>query len=397
MKIYINFQSNLKKCYKMRFITDEKFEFLLQFLQERQIDILLISDFEDSENINLQYLSGHPTDAFVLITSSGESILIPWDVALAKKHSEVDELVDYSNFKYNMFLVMKDLFEKRWKKATITIGTHESIPYGFIVRMKALISGVKFYKEPIQISRFLGELRATKSEIEIKQLKIAAQIGTKTIREIRNFCENTPNGTEKELSFLIRKKMADYGADDVAFEPLVANSSRAHELHQYPYASDQKFSLPGLALIDFGAKYQGYNSDITVPISFGKLSNEQIKMNNLTIKAYEAAIEMIDLDVPLWKVHDRVEQILKKEGFSMPYALGHGLGLTVHDSPIISRKPTDEYSLKHWKEERFQEGMVFTIEPSVFKQGLGGQRLENDFLIWNGKVEVITHSKYIKV
>ncbi|MFX1235461.1 MAG: M24 family metallopeptidase, partial [Promethearchaeota archaeon] len=186
-------------------------------------------------------------------------------------------------------------------------------------------------------------------------------------------------------------------ADDVAFEPLVANSSRAHELHQYPYASDQKFSLPGLALIDFGAKYQGYNSDITVPISFGKLSNEQIKMNNLTIKAYEAAIEMIDLDVPLWKVHDRVEQILKKEGFSMPYALGHGLGLTVHDSPIISRKPTDEYSLKHWKEERFQEGMVFTIEPSVFKQGLGGQRLENDFLIWNGKVEVITHSKYIKV
>jgi len=380
----------------MRSITEEKFEALLKFLQDKQIDVLLISDFENSQNVNLQYLSGHPTDAFVLITSGGKSILIPWDVALARKHSEVDEIIDPYNYKYNMFLAMKDLFENRWKKSTIIIGTHETIPYGFITKMKALIPGVKFFKEPIQISKFLAELRATKSESEIKKLKIAAQIGTKTIKDIKNFCENTPDGTEKELSFLVRRKMAEYGADDVAFESLVANSSRAHEIHQYPYASDQKFCLPGLALIDFGAKYQGYNSDITVPISFGKLSDEQIKINKVTLEAYEAAIEMIDLNVPLWKVHYKVEQILKEEGFSMPYALGHGLGLTVHDSPFISRKPTDEYSKKHWKEETFQDGMVFTIEPGVFKQGLGGQRLENDVMIWNGKVEVITNSEYIK-
>ncbi|MFX0033927.1 MAG: M24 family metallopeptidase [Promethearchaeota archaeon] len=380
----------------MRLITDEKFESLLQFLHKKRIDILLISDFENSENINLQYLSGHPTDAFVLIASSGESILIPWDINLARKHSEVDEIIDPYNYNYNMFLAMKDLFENRWKKSTIIIGTHETTPYGFITKMKALTSCVKFFKEPIQISKFLAELRATKSESEIKKLKIAAQIGTKTIKDIKDFCDNSPDGTEKELSFLVRRKMAEYGADDVAFESLVANSSRAHEIHQYPYASDQKFCLPGLALIDFGAKYQGYNSDITVPISFGKLSNEQIKINKVTIKAYETAIDMIDLDVPLWKVHDKIEQLLKKEGYSMPYSLGHGLGLTVHDSPFISRKPTDEYSLKHWKEETFQDGMVFTIEPGISKQGLGGQRLENDVMIWNGKVEVITNSEYIK-
>jgi Xaa-Pro aminopeptidase len=359
----------------MRPITNEKLEMLIKFLQDRKIDVLLISDFESNPNVNLQYLSGHPNDAFVLISSGGESILIPWDIALARKHSEVDEIIDPYNFKYNMVLAMKDLFENRWKKSTITIGTNESIPYGVIIKMKALISGVKFFKEPIQISKFLAELRATKSESEIKKLKIAAQIGTKTINDIRKFCENAPDGTEKDLSFLVRKRVAEYGADDVAFEPLVANSSRAHELHQHPYASNQRFSLPGLALIDFGAKYQGYNSDITVPISFGKLSNEQKKINDVTIKAYEAAIEMIDLNVPLWKIHDKVEHLLKKEGYTMPYALGHGLGLTVHDSPIISRRPTDEYSLKHWKEETFQDGMVFTIEPGVFKQGLGGQRL----------------------
>jgi len=357
----------------MRPITEEKFRSILGFLEEKKIDVLMITDYENSRNVNLQYLSGHPTDATMLINSSGESILIPWDVLLAEKHSVVDEIINPANFSFNVSLAMKDLFENRWKKSSITVGVHSTTTYGFIVKMKAIIPGVKYFEEPIQIQQFFEKLRATK--------------------DIHDFCENAPNGTEKDLSFLVRKKLTDYGAEDVAFEPLVANSSRAHELHQHPFASDQKFGLPGLALIDFGAKFEGYCSDITVPISFGKLTDDQHKIRELTIKAYEAAIEMIDIDVPLWKIHDTAEQILKKGGFTMPYSLGHGLGLTVHDSPFISRKPTDEYSKKHWKEETIQDGMVFTIEPGVFKQGLGGQRLENDVLIRNGKVEIITKSE----
>ena len=89
--------------------------------------------------------------------------------------------------------------------------------------------------------------------------------------------------------------------------------------------------------------------------------------------------------------------MLKEGGYDLPYALGHGLGLTVHDSPLFLRKPSDEYSLKHWKEENIQDGMVFTIEPGIYKQGLGGFRLENDVLIRNGKVEIITKSKYLEM
>ena len=377
----------------MRAITEEKFGSILEFLEQKKIDVLMITDYENSRNVNLQYLTGHPTDATVLVKSSGESFLLPWDVPLAEKHSEVDEIINPANFKFNMFLAMKDLFENRWKKSSITVGVHSMTPYGIILRMKAIIPGIKYFEEPIQINQILRRLRATKTEFEIKKLIKAAEIGTKTINDIQDFCKNTPDGTEKDLSFTVRKKIADYGGDDVAFEPLVANSSRAHEMHQYPFASDQKFGLPGLALIDFGAKYQGYHSDITVPISFGKLSEEQNKMRELTIKSYEAAIEMIDMDVPLWKIHDIAEQILKKGGYPMPYALGHGLGLTEHDSPLISRKPTDEHAKKYWKEETIQDGMVFTIEPGAYKQGLGGQRLENDVLIRKGKVEIITNSK----
>jgi Xaa-Pro dipeptidase len=379
----------------MRPISEEKYEKLVRFLQENQLDVLMILDYEEGPNVNLQYLSGHPSDAYLLINSSGESVLAPWDINIAEKHSEVDEILDLSNFKYNWVLAIKDLIEKRWNKKGAMIGVETFFPYGQIIKMKSLIPEIKFFKEPIKLTKFLSKLRATKSDFEIQQLKKAAKIGNNTIVDIENFCKNASDETEKDLSFLVRKKVEKYGADDIAFETLVANSNRAHEIHQYPSASTQKFAIPGLALIDFGAKYQGYHSDITVPISFGELTQEQVKMRDLTVRIYETIIDMIDTGLPTWKLHDTAEQMIKDGGFSMPYSLGHGLGLSVHDSPIITRKPTDDYSLKYWKEETIKDGMVFTIEPGIIKKGIGGTRIENDVVVHNGKVEVITKSQPI--
>ena len=381
----------------MRSITNEKYQVLLNFLEEKKIDILIICDFENARNVNLQYITGHPTDAILLITKNGESVLIPGDYQLAKEYAEVDEIIDLGNYKYNFYLAIKELVENRWKKSPIVFGAHEATPYGTIIKMKQNISQLQFFKDPIQITEILHILRATKSEYELNQLNQAAQMGNNTINDIRDFCETVIDGTEKDLSFLVQKKMLEYGADDIAFESLVANKTRSHELHCYPNATNQIFALQGLALIDFGAKVHGYCSDITVPISFGALSDEQQKMRDLVITSYEAAIDIIDIGVPLWKIHQKADQVLKKEGYSLPYALGHGLGLTVHDSPIIGRKPSDEYSLKNWKEELVQDGMVFTIEPGVYKQGLGGVRLENDVLIKNGKIEIITKSEYMNI
>jgi Xaa-Pro dipeptidase len=150
-------------------------------------------------------------------------------------------------------------------------------------------------------------------------------------------------------------------------------------------------------LIDFGAKYEGYHSDITVPISFGQLSDEQLKIQELTRKSYDAAIEAIDVGVPLWKIHEAAVSVIEEGGYFMPHSLGHGLGLTTHDAPTIGRKPIHPARLKNWTEIKIENGMVFTIEPGVYKEGLGGQRLENDVLIWNDKVEVITKSRFITI
>ncbi|MFX1252187.1 MAG: M24 family metallopeptidase [Promethearchaeota archaeon] len=382
----------------MQPITNEKFDLLLEFMDENNLDVLLIKDSESSHDVNLHYLSGHPMDATLLITATGETTLIPWDIPLAEEHAEVDSIIDPSNYEYSDVKIFTEFFNKTIKKSSFTLGTNENLPYTIVILLETEIPNIKVFREPKKIYNLLQELRKTKSDPELKNLREAAKIGSKAINDIQKFVENATNETENDLSFLVRKKLAEYGADDLAFQSLVGNTARSHLIHCHPRSSNQQLAKPGLALIDFGANYKGYNSDITVPISFGSLSEEQQKMKDLTLKAYEASIEIIDIGVPLWKIDEAARTIMKNGDYEMPHSLGHGLGLTVHDAPGIRRKPTDTYQLKYWQEDVIEEGMVFTIEPGCYKAGLGGQRLENDVLInHNGKVEVITGSHFIDI
>ncbi len=380
----------------MRPITDEKLEKVVSFLDENKIDVLFIFDYENMKDINMQYLSGHPMDALVMVTRKGELFLSPWDVPLAEKYAEVDEIFNIYEYESSAAFY-KFLMKEKFKKLRLTIGLNSNIPLSSYLQFKRMKPFVKVYNHPEKINRLLTELRTTKSAAELDLLKGAAEIGNKTILEIEKFAQNATDETEVDLDLKIRQTMLNLGAEDVAFPTLVGSTPRAHNLHCHPAASNAKFAVPGLAVVDFGARYKGYNSDITVPISFGELSEEQQKMRDLTQQAYDAALETLDIGVPLWQVHEAAVKVIKDGGYSMPHALGHGLGLTEHDAPILAGKPKDPKALKRWKEVKAENGMVFTIEPGVYKEGLGGQRLENDVILWNDKVEVITKSRFITV
>ena len=120
-------------------------------------------------------------------------------------------------------------------------------------------------------------------------------------------------------------------------------------------------------------------------------------MVDTTLKAYNLSIDAIEIGVPLWKIHHIAADILKKEGYIMNYALGHGIGLSEHDSPVLRRKPTDTIKLQNWEELVVEEGMVFTIEPGAYVRGQGGIRIENDVMIRHGKVEILTDAKLIEI
>ncbi|MHA1628863.1 MAG: M24 family metallopeptidase [Candidatus Heimdallarchaeota archaeon] len=377
----------------MRPITEEKMAEITAFMEEKKIDLLFLADWENSRDVNLRFLSGHPMDGFLLLTPGGETILIPWDVELAKEHATVDTIITDPDSRTNFEQYVKEVL----KSDSPVIGVNAMISYRWIIALKKALPALRIYDNPIEVNELFRKLRSTKTPKELALLEKAGKIGNKVLKDIEKFAKEVPNGTENDLSFLVMKKIREYGAEDNSFPSLVANVERSHLIHCHPFAGNNQFSKPGLALIDFGALYQGYASDITVPISFGKLTAEQEKIKQTCFAAYEAAIDAIDIGVPLWKISQAAVDVIEKAGFHMPHGLGHGLGLTVHDAPGVRQKPTSEEKLKDFVELKVEEGMVFTIEPGVYVKGAGGQRLENDVMIKNGKVVVYTKSKPLEV
>lgn len=376
----------------MRPITQDKMDKLTNFMKNNSIDLIYITDWESARDVNMRYLTGHIMDANLIITSGGETMLLPWDVDLAEDHAQVDTLVTDKDSRHNPADYVKEVA----KKDNPVIGVNLGIPYRYILEIKRKIPGVKFFEEPHKLADTFRNLRATKSPQELEKLIEAGKIGNKAINDIRKFAEEK-DGTENDLSFLVMKKMREYGAEENSFPSLVANVTRSHMIHCHPSAGNSKYSENGLALIDYGARIDGYVCDITIPLSFGKLTAEQEKIKKTCFKAYEEAIAAIEVGVPLWKISQAAVDVIEAAGYHMPHGLGHGLGLTVHDSPGIRQKPTEPERLEVWSEVLVEEGMVFTIEPGVYVKGLGGQRLENDVMIRNGKVEVYTNSEPIEI
>jgi Xaa-Pro aminopeptidase len=236
-----------------------------------------------------------------------------------------------------------------------------------------------------------------KTKKEIKFLKKSAQIINSCLPLIENLLKRDKI-TEKEVAREIRRKIYSQGAK-LAFQTIVACGKRSARIHPKPGATNKLIS--GLGYIDFGASYKGYKTDVTVPFMKGEIDKKEERVVRTVLKAYDVAINSIRIGLPCWKLHEKVDKFLKKRGFRLDHSLGHGLGLRIHELPTIGkpRKLTGKKKLK-WeklKKIRFQEGMVFTIEPAVYVKGLGGCRLENDVLLTKNGLRILTVAKLLRL
>jgi Xaa-Pro aminopeptidase len=237
-----------------------------------------------------------------------------------------------------------------------------------------------------------------KSEKEIVLLKRSAAIANSCLPMIAKWLRE--DVTERELARRIRLHLKRRGAS-LAFRTLVASGKRSAMIHPKPNATDQRIS--GMGFVDFGASYRGYKSDITVPFVKGRITGRERKIIAATLGAYRVAVKSLDAGMECWVAHKRADDFLRKRGFAMKHALGHGLGKRIHDSPLIvaPRKKLRGKKLGFWqrlKRVTFQPGMVFTVEPGVYVEGAGGCRIENDFLLRKDKkFKALTNSRLLKV
>ena len=234
-----------------------------------------------------------------------------------------------------------------------------------------------------QISALVGtieKLRMIKTADEIASIKQAAAIGDQALANILPLVKASI--TERELAIELDYQMAKLGSEEVSFATILGFGERSALPHGIP--SNRKLKQGDLILIDFGAVVNGYRSDMTRTFVFGKANAQQKQIYQLVQEAQQAAIDKLSEGVSGQTLYEQSANILLNSDYK-DYAgegLGHGVGLQLHELPFLGLdcKTTIE------------RGNVITIEPGIYIPGWGGIRIEDDVVLTENGLELITQA-----
>jgi Xaa-Pro aminopeptidase len=234
----------------------------------------------------------------------------------------------------------------------------------------------------VTTERLIESARAIKDDWEIATLREAG-------RRLARVAAGVPGvvregRTEVEVAADIDALIRGAGFERPAFETIVASGPNGALPHARPGA---RRLAPGEGVVlDFGGVYDGYCVDLTRTVELGTASREWRRMADAVADAQQAAIAAVRPGVPVSEVDAAARDLLSRLGLgeAFGHATGHGLGLEVHEEPRIARQTDGQ------PDPLIEAGMVFTIEPGVYVEGIGGVRIEDDVLVTGTGCEVLT-------
>jgi Xaa-Pro aminopeptidase len=176
------------------------------------------------------------------------------------------------------------------------------------------------------------------------------------------------------------------GFERSAFDTIVASGPNAALPHAHP--GERILSEGDLVVLDFGGVYASYCVDLTRTVSVGPASKRAQEVYGAVLDARNHAIAAARPSASRFDIDAAARDTLARYGLgeAFGHGTGHGLGLEVHEDPRITRRRPDVDS----RDERVAPGMVFTIEPGAYLPGWGGVRIEDDVLITENGVDVLT-------
>lgn len=339
-------------------------------ISENNLDALLISSIP-----NIIYLTGFSSfskderEAYLLITKTSNYIFTDGRYSEAVSKT----VKDFKLIEISSSLSLSDSIKKIvGKQKLIKVGVEED---------NLTVSEYKKFKNIFKktVDFNVNEIRIIKSEDEIKKIEKACKIGDLTYSHILKKLRIgiTEKEIATELEFFIKRRGAE-----ISFEPIVAfgaNSSVPH--HQ---TSNTKLRKNQIVLLDFGAKFEKYCSDMTRTVIFGKATAEQKKIYQTVLVAQQKAIDTLKLNVNLSNTDEIARKYIVDNNFpTIPHSVGHGIGLEVHEDPHLSPKSKD----------RLKVGMVFSVEPGIYIKNFGGVRIEDVLVLTKKGPKLLTHSK----
>ena len=225
----------------------------------------------------------------------------------------------------------------------------------------------------------LDNLRIKKDPSEKQNIRQAAIIAQDAMEATIPYMK--PGVTEIEIAMELSIQLLRAGSEPgFAFSPAVVAGPNSAKNHTGP--GDRPLQKGDLIMIDWGAKYKGYNSDLTRTFAIGELDLELVKIYETVQAANDQGKKTARPGLPAGEVDKATRKIIESEGFGkyFTHRTGHGLGMEVHEPPYIYAE----------NQNSLEEGMVFTVEPGIYLEGIGGVRIEDDVIITGSGCESLS-------
>lgn len=238
-------------------------------------------------------------------------------------------------------------------------------------------------------SNFHQKLRVIKNIDEINLIKKSQELNKKAFKKFANFLSNdSACKSELFLNFKAKEFLSKNGKYELSFEPITALNKNAAKPHALP--SKEKLKKSDILLFDAGIKYKRYCSDMTRSAFFDgeikfskkqKMPKKVQKIYDIVLKAQELAIKKARSGMVAKDIDFIARDYISKAGYGkyFTHSSGHGVGLDIHELPIISSK----------SEMIIEDGMIFSIEPGIYLDNELGIRIEDLVLMKNGKAEIL--------
>ncbi|NQT32296.1 MAG: aminopeptidase P family protein [Candidatus Omnitrophica bacterium] len=328
---------------------------------------------------NVRYLTGwHSSGILLLVRKKGQPILI---VDSMNKTLAEDKLkgLDLDITTASRSILQRLAEYLRSEKIKKVGFSGEDLSVSNFNRLTRLAPGVRFIEKAksLEVSSILKDLRKIKNPREIKILKKAAR---ETVSIWKSIKRNIVAGlSEKKIASMVDGLVRSKGYEN-SFPTIVAIGENTARPHAIP--TDRCLRDGEHVLVDFGIRYKGYCSDLTRVYYNGRISGQIEDFRRIVQKVCKFAIGGIKPGIKVSTLVSKSETFFDDgdAGEYVLHGLGHGLGLEIHEMPSLNKKSPG----------RFAEGMVITIEPGLYKEGLGGIREENMVLVTKKGCEVLT-------
>lgn len=320
---------------------------------------------------NIRYYTGSIGGSYLVVARDSDPLLL---VSPLDENVTRDTASDCAVETYTTAGLLERLAELLRGSHASTVG-FDDLPLSFLDRLKHRLPELDFRQD----QDVVWEQRTLKDSGE---LKLIAEAGRLADAAMEALWEKLAVGvTENRLAAEASYAMMREGAEAHAFEFTVGSGPRS----AYPHASstERKIRKGDLIVVDIGASFRGYCSDITRTFIAGRPDAKKRLLYETVLRSHDETFSAMKPEAGCKEVDSVSRKIIEDAGYGANYthSLGHGIGLEIHEPPSVSQRGT----------AKLAEGNVVSDEPGIYIRGYGGVRIEDTVQITERAAERLTH------